>query len=168
MFRGTCAGYVAALQLTESSSPGAASGFARYQKPISLVLTCAADQRNQRYKLRKANGRRRTNHTATVAYIITDHLIISLYVCIWGSDDGCRWPRYVQGCTKNRACLFVCPFLLFLCLSPSRLLSCVWTPFSKERWRERDNLFGKLNDDKTANITLHVIGCHDDLNGRSF
>jgi len=40
MFRGTCAGSgdVAALRLTESSRPGDASGYARYQKPISLVL----------------------------------------------------------------------------------------------------------------------------------
>jgi len=71
-------GSVAAPQLTESSRPADASGYARYQKPISLVLPCADDRRNQG----KANGWRRIKHRATVAYIITDRLIISLCVHI--------------------------------------------------------------------------------------
>jgi len=55
MFRGARAARLCSCpQLTESSRPADASGYARYQKPISLVLPCADDRRNQG----KANGQR--------------------------------------------------------------------------------------------------------------
>ena len=99
-------GPVAAPQLTESSRPAAASGYARYQKPISLVLPCVLTTGATRAK---RTAKRRIKHRATAAYIITDRLIISL--CVYIAPDGtpavAGVARYTRAAMYEKQNLFV-------------------------------------------------------------
>jgi len=87
MFGGTC-GYVAALQLTESSRPGDVSRFACYQKPISLVLPlyCQSAESGQS----KQPAAHKPYSSSRVYYNRSLHNFFMAYICC--VYDDCSWP----------------------------------------------------------------------------